>query len=101
MAHRFAEAGVEQDFGVVVRVYVDEAGNDPLAAGVDDVGRAIDEAEREARRAAELRAELGSGIAANPYLAFYTRATASGRIEIDGRATDTPERTRALAGAGA
>ena len=28
-----------------------------------------------------LRAELGSGIAANPYLAFYTRATASGEVE--------------------
>lgn len=30
-----------------------------------------------------LRAELGSGIAANPYFAFFTRATASGRVEID------------------
>ncbi len=30
-----------------------------------------------------LRAELGSGVAANPYFAFFTRATASGRIEID------------------
>lgn len=28
-----------------------------------------------------LRAELGSGIAANPYLAFYTRAMASGEVE--------------------
>lgn len=29
------------------------------------------------------RAELGTGIAANPYFAFFTRATASGRIEVD------------------
>ncbi len=28
-----------------------------------------------------LRAELGSGIAANPYLAFYTCATVSGEVE--------------------
>jgi sulfur-oxidizing protein SoxZ len=28
------------------------------------------------------RAELGSGIAANPYLAFFTIATASGEIEV-------------------
>lgn len=30
-----------------------------------------------------LRAELGSGIAANPYFAFFTRATASGQIEVE------------------
>lgn len=29
-----------------------------------------------------LRAELGSGIAANPYLAFFTLATASGEIDV-------------------
>jgi len=29
-----------------------------------------------------LRAELGTGIAANPYFAFFTRATASGEVEI-------------------
>jgi sulfur-oxidizing protein SoxZ len=29
-----------------------------------------------------LRADLGSGIAANPYLAFFTRATASGEVEV-------------------
>ena len=28
------------------------------------------------------RAEMGSGIAANPYLQFYARAEASGEIEI-------------------
>lgn len=28
------------------------------------------------------RAELGTGIAANPYLAFFTRATASGVVEL-------------------
>ena len=28
------------------------------------------------------RAELGSGIAANPYLQFYARAEASGEIEF-------------------
>lgn len=30
-----------------------------------------------------LRAELGSGIAANPYLAFHTRATSSGEVEVN------------------
>lgn len=30
-----------------------------------------------------LRAEFGSGIAANPYLAFFTRATASGSIDVN------------------
>ncbi len=29
------------------------------------------------------RAEMGSGIAANPYLQFYTTATASGEIVFD------------------
>jgi len=29
-----------------------------------------------------LRAELGTGIAANPYLAFFTRATASGEVTV-------------------
>lgn len=29
-----------------------------------------------------LRAELGTGIAANPYLAFFTRATASGEVAV-------------------
>jgi sulfur-oxidizing protein SoxZ len=29
-----------------------------------------------------LRAELGTGIAANPYFAFFTRATASGDVEV-------------------
>lgn len=28
------------------------------------------------------RAELGSGIAANPYLSFFTIATASGEVEV-------------------
>ena len=28
------------------------------------------------------RAELGSGIAANPYLSFFTTATASGEVEV-------------------
>ena len=32
--------GIEQHLGVVVRVDVDEAGDDPLALGVDDVGAA-------------------------------------------------------------
>ncbi|MBI5790650.1 MAG: thiosulfate oxidation carrier complex protein SoxZ [Rhodocyclales bacterium] len=30
-----------------------------------------------------LRAELGTGMAANPYFAFFTRATASGDVVID------------------
>jgi sulfur-oxidizing protein SoxZ len=30
-----------------------------------------------------LRAELGSGIAANPYLSFHARATESGEISVD------------------
>ena len=30
-----------------------------------------------------LRAELGTGIAANPYFAFFTRATASGEVVIE------------------
>lgn len=30
-----------------------------------------------------LRAKLGSGIAANPYFAFFLRATASGSVDID------------------
>jgi sulfur-oxidizing protein SoxZ len=29
------------------------------------------------------RAEMGSGVAANPYLGFYTRATASGEVVFD------------------
>lgn len=29
-----------------------------------------------------LRAEFGTGIAANPYLAFFTRATASGEVVV-------------------
>ena len=29
-----------------------------------------------------LRGEFGSGMAANPYLAFHTRATASGDVEV-------------------
>jgi sulfur-oxidizing protein SoxZ len=29
------------------------------------------------------RAEMGSGIAANPYLSFYTRATASGDLVFE------------------
>lgn len=29
-----------------------------------------------------LRGELGTGIAANPYLAFFTRATASGEVVV-------------------
>ena len=29
-----------------------------------------------------LRGELGTGIAANPYLAFFTRATASGDVVV-------------------
>ena len=38
--HRLAQARVEQHLGVVVGVHVDEAGDDPLAVGVDDVGAA-------------------------------------------------------------
>ncbi len=30
-----------------------------------------------------LRAELGTGMAANPYFAFFTRATASGDVVIE------------------
>ena len=30
-----------------------------------------------------LRAELGTGMAANPYFAFFTRATASGEVAIE------------------
>jgi sulfur-oxidizing protein SoxZ len=30
-----------------------------------------------------LRAELGSGVAANPYLAFYAVADATGEIEVE------------------
>jgi sulfur-oxidizing protein SoxZ len=30
-----------------------------------------------------LRAELGTGMAANPYFAFFTRATASGEVVIE------------------
>ncbi|MBI5109380.1 MAG: thiosulfate oxidation carrier complex protein SoxZ [Rhodocyclales bacterium] len=30
-----------------------------------------------------LRAELGTGMAANPYFAFFTRATASGEVLIE------------------
>lgn len=30
-----------------------------------------------------LRAELGTGIAANPYFAFHLRATASGPVDVD------------------
>ena len=30
-----------------------------------------------------LRAELGSGIAANPYLSFYATAEASGEVEVE------------------
>ena len=30
-----------------------------------------------------LRAELGTGIAANPYFAFFTRATASGEVAVN------------------
>jgi len=29
-----------------------------------------------------LRAEFGTGVAANPYLAFFTRATASGEVVV-------------------
>ena len=35
-----AEAGIEEDLGVVVRVDVDEAGEDPFPAGVDHLGAA-------------------------------------------------------------
>ena len=38
VAHRLAKPGIEQHLGVVVRVDVDEARDDPLALGVDDVG---------------------------------------------------------------
>jgi sulfur-oxidizing protein SoxZ len=30
-------------------------------------------------------AELGSGIAANPYMAFYAMADASGEVEVEWR----------------
>lgn len=30
-----------------------------------------------------LRAELGTGMAANPYFAFFTRATASGEVVVE------------------
>lgn len=30
-----------------------------------------------------LRAELGTGMAANPYFAFFTRATASGEVVLE------------------
>ena len=40
MPHRLAQARIEQHLGVVVGVDVDEAGDDPLALGVDDVGAA-------------------------------------------------------------
>ena len=38
--HRLAQARIEKDLGVVVRVHIDEARDDPLAGRIDDVGAA-------------------------------------------------------------
>jgi hypothetical protein len=41
VAHRLAQAGVQQYLGIVVGVHVDEAGHDPLAGGVDHLGATV------------------------------------------------------------
>lgn len=38
VAHRLAQAGVQQHFGVVVGVHVEEAGHDPFAGRLDHLG---------------------------------------------------------------
>jgi hypothetical protein len=40
MPHRLAQAGIEKNLGVVVRVHVDEARGDPLARRINHVGAA-------------------------------------------------------------